>query len=66
MLLDKDAEDEKEYKKEMAEKFKPLLTWIKEQAGDVVRDGELLSELSMLTVSTHLTLYSCDLEQACH
>ncbi len=43
LLLDRDAEDEKEYKKEMAEKFKPLLTWMKDQAGDVVRDGEILS-----------------------
>ena len=42
-----DPEDEKEYQKEMAEKFKPLMTWMKEQAGGTVRDGnEILSLLS--------------------
>ncbi|KAI5123403.1 hypothetical protein M0805_006109 [Coniferiporia weirii] len=35
---DLDPEDEKEREKELAEKFKPLLVWLKDQASSVVRD----------------------------
>ena len=33
-------EEEKEEQKKLTEEYQPLLTWLKEQAGDVVRDGE--------------------------
>ncbi|TFY72957.1 hypothetical protein EVG20_g20 [Dentipellis fragilis] len=35
---DLDPEDEKERKADLKEKFAPLLTWIKDQAGETVRD----------------------------
>lgn len=38
--LDLDPEEEKAQQKMLAEKFKPLLTWLKEQVGEVVRDGK--------------------------
>lgn len=33
-------EEEKEEQKRLTEQYQPLLTWLKEQAGDVVRDGK--------------------------
>lgn len=33
-------EEEKEEQKKLTEEYQPLLNWLKEQAGDVVRDGE--------------------------
>ena len=33
-------EEEKEEQKRLTEEYQPLLTWLKEQAGDVVRDGK--------------------------
>ncbi|KLO10241.1 heat shock protein Hsp90 [Schizopora paradoxa] len=54
---DKDAEDEKEYKKETAEKFKPLLTWMKEQAGDVVRDVVISNRLVTSPVAIVADMY---------
>ena len=39
-IPDLDPEEEKEQQKELAEKFKPLITWLKAQAQGTVRDGE--------------------------
>jgi hypothetical protein len=36
---DLDPEEEKARLAEIKKKFMPLLTWLKKQAGDVVRDG---------------------------
>lgn len=33
-------EEEKEEQKKLTEQYQPLLTWLKEQAGDIVRDGK--------------------------
>lgn len=40
MSTDLDPKEEKAKQKELTEQFKPLLTWLKEQAQDVVRDGK--------------------------
>jgi hypothetical protein len=37
--VDLDPEEEKARQAEAKEKFQPLLSWLKEQAQDVVRDG---------------------------
>lgn len=37
-----DAEEEKEQQKDLDEKFKPLLDWLKLKAKDIVRNGELI------------------------
>lgn len=37
--LDQDPEEEKAEQKELTEKFKPLLEYLKKQADKVVRDG---------------------------
>ena len=37
--VDLDPEEEKDRQAEDKEKFRPLLSWLKEQAQDVVRDG---------------------------
>lgn len=34
-----DPEEEKEEQKALAEKFKPLIDWLKVEAKDIVRDG---------------------------
>ena len=38
---DLDLEEEKAQQKMLAQKFQPLLAWLKEKTGDVVRDGKL-------------------------
>ncbi|KAG6861602.1 hypothetical protein C0995_014509 [Termitomyces sp. Mi166 len=43
--LDEDAEEEKEEQKRLAEKFKPLLEWLKDEAKDIVRDVVLSNRL---------------------
>ena len=40
--VDMSPEEEKRQQQELKEKFQPLLTWLKDQAGDVVRSGTLL------------------------
>ena len=39
VFTDLSPEEEKQQQQELIEKFKPLLTWLKDQAGDVVRSG---------------------------
>ena len=34
-------EEEKAQKKELQERFKPLIAWLKKQADEVVRDGKI-------------------------
>lgn len=50
-LTDLDPEDEKAMQAEIKEKFKPLLSWLKIQTGDVVRDGSQLVYLSLPYIS---------------
>lgn len=38
--LEMSPEEEKEEQKTLTEQFKPLLDWLKEEAKDVIRDGE--------------------------
>jgi hypothetical protein len=40
-LPDLDPEEDKDEQKDLAEKFKPLLDWLKVEAKDIVRDGTL-------------------------
>ncbi|KAH8118404.1 heat shock protein Hsp90 [Phellopilus nigrolimitatus] len=42
---DLDPEEEKESQKELAEKFEPLLKWLKAQAGNIVRDVVISNRL---------------------
>ncbi|KAL5527454.1 hypothetical protein ACEPAG_6245 [Sanghuangporus baumii] len=42
---DLDQEEEKEQQKELSEKFKPLITWLKERAQGVVRDVVISNRL---------------------
>lgn len=44
--VDLDPEEEKARQAEAKEKFKPLLSWLKEQAQDIVRDGSCCVNLS--------------------
>lgn len=37
---DTDPEEEKAEQKALAEQYKPLLDWLKNEAKDIVRDGE--------------------------
>ena len=36
---DLDPEEEKAHKKELEERYKPLVDWLKKEAGDAVMDG---------------------------
>ncbi|KAF8655303.1 hypothetical protein AX16_003200 [Volvariella volvacea WC 439] len=42
---DEDSEQEKEHQQTLAEKFKPLLEWLKKEANDIVRDVVLSNRL---------------------
>ena len=44
--VDLDPEEEKARQAEAKEKFKPLLSWLKEQAQDIVRDGSRRVDVS--------------------
>ncbi len=46
VLVDLGAEEEKETQAEIKEKFKPLLGWLKTQAGGIVRDSSYRVDLS--------------------
>jgi hypothetical protein len=50
-LTDLDAEEEKAMQAEIKEKFTPLLSWLKIQALDVVRDGSHRVGLSFSCIS---------------
>jgi hypothetical protein len=39
---DMDPEDDKLQQKEMEAKFKPLIEWLKQEAGDSVRNGDYI------------------------
>ena len=39
-MLELDAEEEKENQREIEQRFKPLLSWLKIQVNNVVRDGK--------------------------
>lgn len=41
VLPDLDPEDEKAQQKELEERYQPLTEWLKKQAGDAVREGEV-------------------------
>lgn len=41
-----DPEEEKAEKEALEEKFKPLITWLKEEAKDIVRDGKAIPTFS--------------------
>ncbi|KAG5646569.1 hypothetical protein DXG03_002872 [Asterophora parasitica] len=59
---DQDPEDEKKEQKELAEKFKPLLEWLKTEAKDSVRDGvikELVLTLFAVVISNRLVKSPC-------
>jgi heat shock protein beta len=48
-LTDLSPEDEKAKKAEINEKFKPLMSWLKTQAGGIVRDGSHHTDLFFLS-----------------
>jgi len=59
MIVDADAEEEKEQQAALTEKFQPLLDWLKTQASGVVNKGEYLvqselckPEIDMITSSS--------------
>ena len=40
-IVDLSPEEERTQQQELMDKFKPLLAWLKDQAGDVVRSGAI-------------------------
>lgn len=47
-IVEQYAEEEKEQEQALTEEFEPLLTWLKEQAKDIVRDGMSLFYATIL------------------
>jgi hypothetical protein len=60
-----DPKEEQEREKELAEKFKPLLEWLKGEAKDVVRDGKFMLGRSVSDWNTTGITHSGYFQQAC-
>ena len=61
--IDLDPEEEKVREKALEEKFKPLMEWLKKEAGDLVMRGMSLSRLIYLELLS--PLFSRPLQPPC-
>ena len=64
MLSELDPEEEKEQQKELSERFKPLITWLKGQAHNIVRDGRSAFFIGISRISAY-EVCSRHFKQAC-
>lgn len=62
---DEDPDEEKAELQALTEKFRPLLDWLKKEAGELVREGQFVYTLESCSL-LRSTVHSRGIEQAGH